>query len=484
MIRYLIVFLFLLINYSAYSQRGGTPKQKDYNPEKKISQTALQADYLLLRGILESKHPSLYWHTPKDSIDYYFQKYYTEIKGEMTEQQFAWKIIAPMLKQIRCGHTSFSMSDGYKEWSKSIPVAVFPLKLKVWKDSAFILACLDSTKSKIDRGSRIQSINGIEVKKIIDSLLQFMTNDGKSESINYVRLSNNFSYYYNNVFGQSEKFIIEYINSSGRLQQTNLKPVVFQSNRSAESNSGNKPRVNSLTIDKAFNMAILTINTFSGKSLKKFYKETFRQIKTEGISHLILDLRNNSGGKPANLLLQYLTRTPIKMADSVYVISKNLKPYKEYINRNFIDGLAIKLLTKKGKDGNYHLNRYESKKNNPIKENHYTGNLYVLTGGATFSSSTVLCTALKGQSDVTLIGEETGGGWYGHSSLIIPDIKLPNSELKVRLPLFRIVQNSKLPNNGSGVLPDYFTEPDYLSILNNTDKAISTAIELIKKKQL
>jgi len=66
---------------------------KNYNPNKKYSAQQLQQDYTLLRNILEKKHPSLYWYTPKDSMDMYFEKYYGYIKDSMTEQQFGWSVI-------------------------------------------------------------------------------------------------------------------------------------------------------------------------------------------------------------------------------------------------------------------------------------------------------------------------------------------------------------------------------------------------------
>src|SRR5688572_11004100 len=84
--------------------------KKAYSPAKKYPVTDLRNDYLLLKDILEKKHPSLYWYTTRDSMDIYFSKYYNSIKDSMTEQQFAWHILAPLVDKIRCGHTSVSMS--------------------------------------------------------------------------------------------------------------------------------------------------------------------------------------------------------------------------------------------------------------------------------------------------------------------------------------------------------------------------------------
>src|SRR4051794_7698445 len=89
---------------------------KNYSPSKKFPKKELQEDYSLLRKILEEKHPSLYWYTSADSMNIYFDKYYAAIKDSMTEQQFAWHILAPLINKIHCGHTSMGSSKAYRKW--------------------------------------------------------------------------------------------------------------------------------------------------------------------------------------------------------------------------------------------------------------------------------------------------------------------------------------------------------------------------------
>jgi len=101
-----LLFLFLLPILCSCSV------SRNYNPNKKYSKKELQQDYTLLRNILEKKHPALYWYTPRDSMNYYFDAGFNAISDSMTELQFAWKILAPLTSEIHCGHTSFSMSKG------------------------------------------------------------------------------------------------------------------------------------------------------------------------------------------------------------------------------------------------------------------------------------------------------------------------------------------------------------------------------------
>src|SRR5687767_14691821 len=83
---------------------------RNYSPVKKYSREELTEDYTILKDILESKHPSLYWYTSKDSMDMYFSRYGGVITDSMTEQQFTWHVLAPLVDKIHCGHTSVGMS--------------------------------------------------------------------------------------------------------------------------------------------------------------------------------------------------------------------------------------------------------------------------------------------------------------------------------------------------------------------------------------
>src|SRR3954468_21178329 len=78
--------------------------QKNFNPSKKIPPAALQKDYELFRNILEESHPSLYWYTPKDSVDHYFEVGASRLKDSLPEYQFR-NVLSYVVAHIRCGHT-------------------------------------------------------------------------------------------------------------------------------------------------------------------------------------------------------------------------------------------------------------------------------------------------------------------------------------------------------------------------------------------
>ena len=80
------------------------------------------------------------------------------------------------------------------------------------------------------------------------------------------------------------------------------------------------------------------------------------------------------------------------------------------------------------------------------------------------------------------MGEETGGGWHGNNGVLIPEIRLPNTRLRLRLPLYRLVQFNHVPKNGTGVLPDVYVGPNYQALVEKRDRKMEVVKELIRLK--
>ena len=80
------------------------------------------------------------------------------------------------------------------------------------------------------------------------------------------------------------------------------------------------------------------------------------------------------------------------------------------------------------------------------------------------------------------MGENTGGGWHGNSGIMIPDITLPNTKLRVRLPMFRLVQYQHPPKTGTGVIPDIYIGPTVETTRKDIDRKMEFVNQLIKDK--
>lgn len=148
----------------------------------------------------------------------------------------------------------------------------------------------------------------------------------------------------------------------------------------------------------------------------------------------------------------------------------------------FWNRLSMNFIANKRSDGKYHYGYFERHYFKPIKKHHYSGNVYVLTGGNSFSATTLFANAIKGQRNVLLVGEETGGAAYGNTAWLIPDVTLPNTGLRFLLPKFRMVVSKDAEKNGKGVMPDIYVGPSVESIRRGTDPKMEKVKEIIREK--
>jgi hypothetical protein len=79
----------------------------------------------------------------------------------------------------------------------------------------------------------------------------------------------------------------------------------------------------------------------------------------------------------------------------------------------------------------------------------------------------------------TFIGEETGGGYYGNNSGVQAMLTLPNSKVRVRLPMFEY-WNAVPGYDGKrrGTRPDYTVETKATNLLRGVDEQLELALKL------
>ena len=463
----------------------------------KFDSKQLDSDYFVLKSILESKHPSLYWYTSKDSMDYYFEYFKNEIQDSMTEQEFTWKVIAPLLNKIHCGHTSVMRSKENIKQSKNKKYPSFPLELKVWNDTMAVIGNLNPKDSIFKRGTIIKSINGVSSSEIISKMLDHLSEDGYAHNVNYIRISSNFPAMHNYVFGLSEKYNISYSDTFGNIVSKIIpifvpgKDTINQSIKSDSVLNTKKIEIpklkkitkyRSLQIDSSGQFAIMRLNTFSNGKLRNFFRRSFKTLRKNHIPNLIVDIRTNGGGNvsTSTLFTKYFSDKKFKVADSVFSKSKTVKPYSNYFNGKWLNNLGFAFVAKRNSDGQYHLTRYERKYFKPKVKNHFNGHAYVLINGPTFSASCLFVNAIKGQHNISIVGEESGGGWYGNNGIFIPEVKLPNTHIRVNMPLFRVVQYQHLSQNkGKGIWPDIYIPTSYDALKKGYDMKMKVVKEMI-----
>ena len=479
---------------------GCSTFKSSFVPDKKYSPYDLARDYAVFKNVLEESHPGLYWYTCKDSMDHYFDWGKQQIKDSLTEPQFK-QVLSYVLAKIDCGHTTIRFSKRYSRYLDTVrDEKYFPLSLKLWDDTTVVAANLNRKDTILKRGTVISAIDHKPIEEITDTLFKFISSDGINRTHKFQTLSNRggFGSMYTAVYGMEDRYHVDYIDSAGKTRSMVIPvydPAKDTFNRTAirrfirptrkERKRLNIQSIRSFRIDTSTRVAFLDVGSFGrGYQLRKFFRRSFRTIRRDRLKYLVIDVRGNGGGSVTNstLLSKYLADKKFKVCDTLYAINRNSR-YHSYINNYFFNRLFMVAFTKKRKDGYFHFGYFERHYFQPKQKNHFDGESYILIGGNSFSATTLFTNSVIKQDNVTVVGEETGGGSYGNTAWLIPDVKLPQTKLQFRLPLFRLVMDKNQPKTGHGIQPEVEVKPSVEAITRNADYKMDKVMELIRKDQ-
>jgi len=197
-----------------------------------------------------------------------------------------------------------------------------------------------------------------------------------------------------------------------------------------------------------------------------------------------IDLRNNSGGTDGNAakLASYFFERPFQYWQKIEVTQDIAGQIK---------GLA-RLFYKKPilKDSTYHwqgsrwwlsreFNYYRMQK--PAKHN-YKGNVYLLTNGLCMSSCADVVAILSHNNKAKVIGTETGGGYQGNTSGLMPKTLIMDDYMEITTPLNKYT-NAVDPNTnfGRGTIPDFHVTPTLDDWSENRDVELAFVMKLIEE---
>ncbi|MES2882434.1 MAG: S41 family peptidase, partial [Bacteroidota bacterium] len=311
--------------------------QNNFNPSKKYAAEKLREDFDVFRQVLEETHPSVYWYTSKDSMNFYFEVAEAKLKDSMSENSFRY-VLSYVTSKIKCGHTSVMPSKAAANYAERARGFALPFSVKAWPDTVLVTSNLNRRDSLVKRGVILKSIEGRPVQAMVDSFFSHLSTDGYNTTHKYQQLSNGGSFrnFYAGIYGLKNKMKVEFIDTAGVLRTAQVAAFNPGADTAARRGRANQPSrkerramalqsERNLRIDTALSTAFMEVNSFAkGKKLRSFFRQSFKKINSSAIKNLVIDMRGNGGGNVtlSNLLTKYIADAPFKIADSLYAIKR------------------------------------------------------------------------------------------------------------------------------------------------------------------
>ncbi len=406
-------------------------------------------------------------------MDRYFDSVYATFEKPITDIGF-YKLMMNVVAGLRCVHTSITLPQD-RERAAATHLMLLPFEVVTVNNKAYIS---ESYNSLLYPGLEIQTINDTPADQILQKMLDIIPSDGYNTTNKYQLLNRGmFRRAYALLMPPSDSFVIGGIDSSGSPVRVEVAAIAPDFNRPP----ARRENQISWLIRNEDSTGVLSLRSLelNSRDFTRRIDSFFSQIHDRNINRLIIDLRDNGGGNNVNVpvLYSYLAERPF------YHLRKTEISRQPLTYRNHISNVSDydNLRTRRAEDPNYEFSQYPGlRMREAVSANHFDGKLILLVNGATISAASEFVALVKGNKRGIIIGEETGGCYYGSTGGSYLSLVLPNSQLRARIPAVRIFitvpEDFKQQPPGRGVLPDYLISYSITDILNGRDRSMEMAL--------
>jgi hypothetical protein len=447
-----------------------------------LSVSGAREDLELAISAVEAALPNIYWHQTR--------RQWTAAKAAarahiatVTDSEALWRILRPLMGQIGEGHLGVQLSDAMNQHYRD--ATRFPLDL-LWNDrGAFVLVGYGAA-ADIPRGARLLSVDGVDHAVLLREMVAVTPHDGAIRTGAMRDISGRgFASILYRLRGAQSRFHVVLDTPAGRVER-DLPPVSRVARPPEADDPPPLPRLEWFDEHTAY----VNVPTFSNARLRAAgatfpgaIHSVFMQLKQRGTSNLILDLRENGGGSEPNesILFSYLVEKALHKYAAVEARGRRIAVTSlsgKRFETEIFDAEEIGLqrpigngrFTRRNLPPEGLMSRWTPYA--PV----YHGRLVILAGGDTFSGGAELASMLDHTKRGVFVGEEVGGAAEGNTSGERWKIELPNSGMKLSIPLlqFRMAWSGR--HRGHGVMPACLAAPEVTD-----DRALKVATALLKQ---
>jgi len=479
----------------------------DISTLQPIPPEALLADYALVETMVKNVHPGTYRYNTKQQIEDGLARLKQRF-GTATTHQEAYLALSRLTAQIQCDHTKPGFNNQTPVMNAILHYQQDKLPFTFrWVDSQMVVIFSALDQPALRRGTIIKSLNGVPVPDIQKQLLPYVGADGATDQNRIYKLEvngydfryNAFDVFYPLVFPPMDTVITATVQVFGSNQTEPVDiPLLTREDR-AKRLTATYPDFPATRDDLwsfqvlSDSVGLLTMNSFGlygWKAMtidyKAFLAEAFQQMDQPGIGHLIIDIRENTGGNDemADELFRYLTSEPFQFdreGRTRYLdFPESLKPHVQTWGENPWY-YSLDTPSTQTPDGYYVFPEQFSPDQDVSLKGRFRGKAYLLTGPANTSLAYYTASRFQQQGLGTLIGQETGGNLRDINGGQILFLKLPNTEIEIDFPVMGGF--TKTPQRNGGVQPDILVQPSLQDIIENQDVALERTLRLIQMKK-
>ncbi len=430
-----------------------------------ISEVEQDLDYAFEK--LTSIHPIL---LDKNELIYYqneFSKIKSSLKDSMTQNE-VYLLMAPLFASLNDGHTGVLLSKDQRIQYTKAGGKSFPFFVNMKNDSLYVSFYCGNDSTLFHGGEQLLEINGIDVVDMLHKMEGLY--GGKSLSNKQRVIANDFRFLIWMVYGFEGGYELVIRNNHYEIQKLTIPGI---SSDEFMQNINRMPKANneiySFSVNKGNETAIIKIQSFRDlDGFCSFADSAFAAINKSKVENLVIDIRNNGGGRSivVDSLMNYITDKiyaqyrKIEMRISLELQERYKEKYADrydWLNSYAIDDLVVP------------EQNFIQPENNNLS---FTGNLFLWTNNTSFSAAATFAGVFKALNLGTIIGEETGGtiAYYGDFWFL----RTPHTGITYYVSPKRFIQYGGIDFD-RGVIPDYLVCDQEDSIMNFTYKLIEKA---------
>lgn len=420
-----------------------------------------------LKGDIETYNPALEAYNPA------FNSKYNEIISSLDQELYTplehFRLVSELCTASNEGH--FAMGNwqdtphkGFRENTyKYLPITVEVLngKIYLWSDY--------SNENQLSKGDEIISINGKSSEVILNELMRYLPSDGSIVGYVHRYVSAGLNWMYYMLIETPGQFEITYKPSDSQenkivtIEALERSKIIANYEERASNKTNEAPPE---SVDDVYefeiteNYAYLKLKTFNRQKLEKynlkstkFYGEIFGKINESGVSTLIIDLRNNNGGRKefANDLVPFIMQ------------NDGGHPYLR------------KSISWEGKEKIFKLPKKH--------KNSFQGKVIGIVNAGTFSSAASTARFLKEYANATFVGQEAATRYEGFSAGSKQYVDVLHSDVSIGIPRYHSIfpPSDKQTTSNRGLIPDHIINYEFNDLVNDTDLEMEFILtELIK----